>query len=254
LPKDYLAEALVLMNDKIKRCPFIVELIGYVFTRQKNSERYALMLLMPREGVQNSLDGFLQSSSIPFSQRLQICLDIVTAVQVIHGSGFTHSCLNPKNVFILNVVGRPESPYCSQLWNFERSVSIEDEPSDQIYVRQENDFDATECRDQEQTAMTFEELKKCDIFSLGVLLLFVCGNGEINAPGSVESNPTYYQTAAASVVFETKDDHIRRAIVDVLIPCLLGMVEEAQHSRAKDVRSISFALGVVLEASRSYTR
>lgn len=89
---------------------------------------------------------------------------------------------------------------------------------------------------------------------MGGLLLFICGNGEINAPGSVESNPTYYQTAATRVVLETEDDHIRRAFVDVLIPCLLGMVEEAQHSRAKGVRSISFALGVVLEASRSYTR
>jgi serine/threonine protein kinase len=110
VPKDYLAEALVLTNDNIKRCPFIVEAIGYFFTRQKNRERYALTLLMPHEGVVNSLGGFLQSSpSVPFSQRLQICLDIVTAVQVVHESGFTHGCLNPNNVFILSVEGRPES-------------------------------------------------------------------------------------------------------------------------------------------------
>ncbi|PMD49627.1 ankyrin [Hyaloscypha bicolor E] len=97
VPKDYLAEALVLTNDNIKRCPFIVEAIGYFLTRQKNRERYALTLLMPHEGVVNSLGGFLQSSpSVPFSQRLQICLDIVTAVQVVHESGFTHGCLNPK--------------------------------------------------------------------------------------------------------------------------------------------------------------
>lgn len=255
MPKDYLAEALVLTNDNIKRCPFIVEAIGYFFTRQKNRERYALTLLMPHEGVVNSLGGFLQSSpSVPFSQRLQICLDIVTAVQVVHESGFAHGCLNPNNVFTLSVEGRPESSYCSQLWNFEKSVSIEDDPLDKIYVRQDNDFDATECRDQEQTAMTFEELKKCDIFSLGALLLFIFGNGEINSPGSVESNPTYYKTAIARAIYETDDDNVKRAIADVLIPCLEGMVEESQDSRAKGVRSISFALGVVLEASRGYVR
>jgi hypothetical protein len=102
---------------------------------------------MPYGGVESSLDGLLQSRSIPFSQRLQIYLDIVTAVQAIQGSDFNHGCLNPKDVFILIVEGGPESPYCSQLWNFERSVSIEDEPSDQIYVQQENDSDATKCRD-----------------------------------------------------------------------------------------------------------
>jgi hypothetical protein len=102
--------------------------------------------------------------------------------------------------------------------------------------------------------MTFEELKKCDIFSLGALLLFIFGNGEINSPGSVESNPTYYKTAITRAIYETDDDNVKKAIADVLIPCLEGMVEESQGSRAKGVRSINFALGVVLEASRGCAR
>jgi hypothetical protein len=67
-------------------------------------------------------------------------------------------------------------------------------------------FDAPEVKSKPNTNMTFEGLKQCDIFSLGVVLLFICGNGKIDAPGSPESNPNYYDTALERMVEQVAED------------------------------------------------
>lgn len=204
---------------------------------------FSLVPLMPYSGITGPLTEFLQSNpDLTLLQRLHLCQDTIRAVQIVHEAGYIHGHLNPANIFIVKVEKRPEIQYHCQLWNFEKSVNENDDSSDMVYNRQETAFDAPEVKSKPHTNMAFEGLKQCDIFSLGVVLLFICGNGKIDAPGSPESNPNYYDTALERMVEQVAEDDegFRRSIREMILPMIGSLVKRDPAERERDLRSVGF--------------
>lgn len=74
-------------------------------------------------------------------------------------------------------------------------------------MRQDIEFDVPETRLARRTFLPFEGLVRCEIYSLGVLLLFIFSDGKITAPGTVDVNPIYLQSAAKEIFLNLRDEN-----------------------------------------------
>jgi hypothetical protein len=247
--KDVISEAEVLCHKDIRSTsPFFIPLSGYLFTRKASHLRYGPMLLMSWEGVIGPLDNFFNDNPATLEERIILCHDVVAAVELLHNCGFVHGLLRPSNVLIVKLEERQGRSKLAKLWNFDDSVGPRTPPPGQVYRRQESVFDAPEIKDNETTQMPFDSLKKCELFSLGVLILQTCGAGKFNAPGNVESNPNFLATAAANAWQDVKDEELRKFLTRTISEIVTGMTARVPEKRKVDLGGVRRKFNQCLQA------
>ena len=180
---------------------------------------------------------------IPLSGSLTLCRHIVTGLQTVHAAGFTHGAINTANIWMYKDKSTEIPSLVPQLFNFDFSASAKDQPADLIYTKQGNEYDAPELKDADTPQQKpFSDLIKCDIFSLGILMIYVFGGGTINASGSIDSNPQFLATAVASITASAPNEWSRDFIAEELAPALSEMLERDPARRAENLDRIDAKL------------
>lgn len=174
---------------------------------------------------------------------LTFCKHIVESLIVVHEAGFTHGALNMSAVIMRTLVSGPSTipKLIPQLYRFKWSVS--EKSKDPVYRKQGNEFDAPEVgRSEGEFRRPFGELLKCDVYSLGMVILQAVAGAEINKLGSFESNPAYVASAIAAVASVMTQHNYDASVIEKLVKALQDMLEPDPAKRTTSLGSIRSAI------------
>ncbi|KAI8710452.1 Ankyrin [Fusarium sp. LHS14.1] len=251
IPEIVLAEIEFHLNEKILECATITKPAGYALSRDNDKYYFVPYLCWVIEtetlGTKGSLGEVLKTFP-PFpSISLIFCKHIVDSLIVVHEAGFTHGALNMSAV-VLRTLTSGQSAISSlipQLHNFKWSVS--EKSKDAVYRKQGNEFDAPELgQSAGEFRRPFRELLKCDVYSLGMVIVHAVAGARIKDLGSFESNPAYVSSAVAAARSSMIKENYSPSIIKKLLVGLQEMLEPEPAKRTCSLRTIHSAIASTL--------
>lgn len=239
------------LDTKVLESVIIAQPAGYVMSRE--DDRYYFIPYLcwvtetPTLGTKGSMGAFLKELP-PFpSIGLTFCKHIVEALGVVHGAGFTHGALNMSAVIIRTLTSGPSAipKLIPQLHNFKWSVSARSQEA--VYRKQGNEFDALEVATAAgPLKRPFEELLKCDMYSLGMVVAHAVARDEIEALGSFESNPAYVSSVIAAAASNMAKGNIGSAARDKMVKALEDILDPEPAKRTSSLEPIAAAIQAAL--------
>ncbi|GAB1312839.1 hypothetical protein MFIFM68171_03049 [Madurella fahalii] len=252
-PDVILAEMELHLNESILQCATIPRPVGYSLARENENYYFVPHLCWVVEtetlGTMGSLGKVLKQFPPFLSIGLGFCKHLVDSLMVVHEAGFAHGALNMSAVVLRTLVSGPSTipMLIPQLHDFKWPVS--EKSNDPFYRKQGNEFDAPELRlSAGGLRRPFKELLKCDVYSLGMVIVHSAAGGAIKDIGSFESNPAYVTSAIAAVRSVMTKDRYKSSVVEKLLEALQQMLEPDPAKRLSNLAPIRSAITATLEA------
>jgi hypothetical protein len=247
VPEDVLAQMELHLNEQILDCMIIMQPAGYALSKERSKDYYTPFLCWVTEtesiGTKGTIGKVLEQFPTSASIGIIFCKHIIEGMKVVHGAGFIHGALNMSAVIMRTILtSRSSIPsLIPQLHNFRRSVS--DKALDPFYRRQENEFDAPELRDKaHEFRRPFKELLKCDIYSLGMLIVHTIIGKDVKNLGNFESNPAYVSLALEEDEKTMAKERYSSAAKKPLLEALREMLEQDPEKRGSSLEPIYAAI------------
>jgi serine/threonine protein kinase len=235
------------LNENVLACATIAKPAGYSLSRENDRYYFVPYLCWVTEtatlGTKGSLGEFLKTCPSFPSIGLTFCKHVIDALSVVHGAGFTHGALNMSAVVMRTLMSGPSAipGVIPQLYNFKWSVS--ERSKDAIYRKQGSEFDAPEVASAEGPFQRpFKELLKCDMYSLGMVIVHAVAGANIRDLGNFESNPAYVSSAIAAVGSIMAKANSGSAAIKKLLQALQDMLESDPAKRTSSLEPISAAI------------
>ncbi|KAF2648098.1 kinase-like protein, partial [Lophiostoma macrostomum CBS 122681] len=165
----FISEICILSQDPIRNHPNIVRLQGICFevSRGDTVVRPVIVLEKAKYGDLRAFMKTERGSSMTLRERLDMLLQIASALDLLHQLGVIHGDINPKNVLIYEENGR----IMPRVSNFGYSTICARHLSDNsIVVPKTEPWNAPEHTFDERS---FESAQKMDVYSMALLCMWL---------------------------------------------------------------------------------
>ncbi|KAI8934447.1 hypothetical protein NX059_009179 [Plenodomus lindquistii] len=166
----FLSELRPMGHSAILKCPFIQLVEGICWSLDPTTDIIDPVLVYERAG-HGDLSQYLTSDNgktLELYDRLRLCRDIAIGLSTLHECGIVHGDVKPQNVLILEADLMYTTP---KLCDFGYSTTFQDGMED-ISVARTVPWNAPEVQ-QRLSGLSPNEAKKTDVYSFGMLVLWV---------------------------------------------------------------------------------
>lgn len=208
---------MVLCDPELSHAGLTPSLLACVILRCEPSPPRLAFLL-----DQEYLDGLplqqflLSNSGTDLNRKLQLCVKLVEALTQIHERGFTHGCLNPKNI---QIIEDSHGTLRVLIVNFEYAAAQVGNPRSLKLHSNILAYEAPETGSVKRDfGWTFEELILCENFALGVVMLFVFRNGQTSLEYPIHEEPRAFEHEIECIraTHSSEQEAITSHVVDVI--------------------------------------
>lgn len=169
--KSFITELRIRTHPPIWQHPNIVVFKGVAWDFEDEQALLPRPLLLEEFAPQRSLDRFWRDYNfvrMTFQSKVGFCIDIVAALNALHGSHIVHGDIKPENILIFPKIGHHGS-FIAKLTDFGHSVSAQEG------LTSLPAFSTFWCAPevQESVELSFEDMTATDVYSYGLVILSI---------------------------------------------------------------------------------
>ena len=164
-----LLEIQILQYEPLQKHPNIINFLGMDWTLSGN--RVPTPRIIVEYAKFGTLSSYLQGNPIHMNEKLELCLDIASGLQMIHTCGLVHGDLKLDNILVFEEDGGGR---IAKISDFGCALTGSELEEGRRY-RGTREYIAPELEG--GLALRIEDLQRCDVFAFGLCLWEILKNG-----------------------------------------------------------------------------
>lgn len=173
--RDLIAELRICIHPPIRTHENVITLQNIEWMPGPNQSKIDFMWpVLEFETATGTLLQLLRDQTLTFADKMNLCLDVASALDCLHDCGVVHSDVKAENAFIFP---HPQRRYIAKIADFGCSTILEDPES----LAKLSGFTALWGAPERDQELNYQGLCKTDVYSFGLMVWQVATNGKTPA-------------------------------------------------------------------------